>query len=93
MIDDAIVKVRGGARPAEVAGAIAGVYRDYGQAAAQAIGAGAVNQMVKAVAVAISYLEADGLSIACVPTFVNVGDGGRDLTALRMTLVERNGSG
>lgn len=87
---DVIVRVGNRSHPAEVAGALAGIYREHGQAAAQAVGAGAVNQMAKAVAVAISYLLEDGLRMACVPSFQDVGTDGRELTALRMTLVERS---
>jgi stage V sporulation protein S len=88
-----IVKVRSESRPAAVAGAIAGIYRDQGCVAAQAVGAAAVNQMVKAMAVAIQYLADDGTSAACVPSFETVPgySEGTEVTALRMTLVKRDG--
>jgi stage V sporulation protein S len=89
-----IVRVRGESRPADVAGALAGIYRDHGQVAAQAIGAAAVNQMVKAVAVAISYLANDGKDMACIPSFVDVTNADQSVvTAMRMELVERDGHG
>ena len=88
---DVVVRVGGKSRPADVAGALAGIYREHGQAAAQAIGAGAVNQMIKAMAVACSYLLEDGLRMACVPSFQDVGENGQELTAMRLALVERSG--
>jgi stage V sporulation protein S len=87
-----VVKVRSESRPADVAGALAGIYRDHGQVAAQAIGACAVNQMVKAAAVAISYLANDGLEMACIPSFVDVTNADKSVvTAIRITLVKRDG--
>ena len=54
-----VLRVSAGSRPAAVAGAIAGAVRENGSAEVQAIGAGAVKQMVKAVAIALTYLEPD----------------------------------
>ncbi|HEY5574084.1 MAG TPA: stage V sporulation protein S [Anaerolineales bacterium] len=67
-----IIKVRGTSRTSAVAGAIAGVVREYKRAEVQAIGASAVNQAVKAMALAKSYLVQDGLDIFFVPEFVDV---------------------
>jgi stage V sporulation protein S len=57
----------------------------------QAIGAGAVNQAVKAVAIARGYLELDGIDIICIPAFVEVSIEGQERTAVRLH-VERRGS-
>jgi stage V sporulation protein S len=73
MVD--IIKVSGKSRSTAVAGAIAGVIRERKRADVQAIGAGAVNQAVKAIAIARGYLERDGLDITCIPTFVECGCG------------------
>jgi len=63
-----IIKVSANSRTSAVAGAIAGVFREHGRAEVQAIGAGAVNQSVKALVLAISYLkERDNIDVACVP--------------------------
>ncbi|MBK8433950.1 MAG: stage V sporulation protein S [Chloroflexi bacterium] len=84
-----IIKVSARSRTAAVAGAIAGVIRDNGRAEVQAIGAGAVNQAIKAVAIAIGFLAQDGLEIVCIPTFVDVPIDESDRTALRMLVEKR----
>jgi stage V sporulation protein S len=55
----------------------------------QAIGAGAVNQAVKACAIARSFLENDGLNIVCIPSFVEVVIDGKERTALRLVVEPR----
>jgi stage V sporulation protein SpoVS len=67
-----ILKVSARSRSTAVAGAIAGVVRESGRAEAQAIGAGAVNQAVKAVAIARRYLALDGIDVICIPVFTEV---------------------
>jgi stage V sporulation protein S len=57
----------------------------------QAIGAGAVNQAVKAVAIARGYLELDGIDIICIPSFVEVAIEGKERTAVRLHLERRGG--
>jgi len=84
-----IIKVAGTSRSTAVAGAIAGVMREQGQVDVQAIGAGAVNQAVKAVAIARSYLELDGIDIVCVPSFVEVMIDGNERTAVRLGVEKR----
>lgn len=87
MVD--IIKVSARSRSTAVAGAIAGVIREHKRAEVQAIGAGAVNQAIKAVAIARGYLQPDGLEIVCVPTFVEVDVSGAERTALRLTVEVR----
>jgi stage V sporulation protein S len=89
-MNETIVKVGANSKPADVGGAIAHIYRERQQVAAQAIGAGAVNQMVKALAIATLYLESDGINVACVPSFVDVSASNGTITALRMELVPHN---
>jgi stage V sporulation protein S len=72
-----------------VAGAIAGVMRDMQRAEVQAIGAGAVNQAVKAIVIAKGYLAEEGMHIVCNPAFVEVEIDGHERTAVRI-LVEPN---
>lgn len=67
-----IVRVSSSSPTAKVAGAIAGIMREEGHVAVQAIGAAAVNQAVKAIAVARSYLQEDGIEIAIIPEFVDI---------------------
>ncbi len=84
-----IIKVAATSRSTAVAGAIAGVMREQEQVDVQAIGAGAVNQAVKAVAIARSYLELDGIDIVCVPSFVEVTIDGQERTAVRLGVERR----
>jgi stage V sporulation protein S len=66
-----------------VAGAIAGTIRDHGVADVQAIGAGAVNQAVKSIAIVRSYLEDEGLDVRVQPCFVEISIDGEQRTAIR----------
>ncbi|MCK4315088.1 MAG: stage V sporulation protein S [Anaerolineae bacterium] len=84
-----IIKVAATSRSTAVAGAIAGVMREQERVDVQAIGAGAVNQAVKAVAIARSYLELDGIDIVCVPSFVEVMIDGQERTAVRLGVERR----
>jgi stage V sporulation protein S len=86
-----LIKVASNSRSTAVAGAIAGVMREQDNVDVQAIGAGAVNQAVKAVAIARGYLELDGIDIVCIPSFVEVAIEGKERTAVRLH-VERRGS-
>ena len=67
-----MIKVSANSRTAAVAGAIAGVIREHRHAEVQAIGAGAVNQAVKALVLAIGYLKNDGIHVTSVPEFAEV---------------------
>jgi stage V sporulation protein S len=84
-----LVKVASNSRSTAVAGAIAGVIRERGQVDVQAIGAGAVNQAIKAVAIARGYLELDGIDVVCVPGFSEVMIDGQERTAVRLSVVPR----
>ena len=81
-----MLKVRAGSRPSAVAGAIAGVIRQMGQAEVQAVGAGAINQAVKAIAIARSYLQEDGIDLWCVPSFIELVMEGEERTAVRLVI-------
>lgn len=83
-----VLKVSTRSRPSAVAGAIAGVIRDSGMAEVQSIGAGATNQAIKAVAIARSYLNEEGIDIVCIPSFIDVAIEDEERTAIRL-LVER----
>lgn len=67
-----VLKVSGASNPASVAGALTGVLRDRGEAELQAIGAGAINQMVKAIAISRGHLAPQGQTLACVPAFTDI---------------------
>ena len=84
-----IIKVSSQSRTSAVAGAIAGVVREHNRAEVQAIGAGAVNQAVKAVAIARGYLHEDGIDVICIPEFTTVDIDGKERTAIRLTVEPR----
>ena len=84
-----VIRVAAKSRSTAVAGAIAGVVREQGRAEVQAIGAGAVNQAVKAVAIARGFLALDGLDVVCIPSFTDVQIGGLERTAIRMAIEPR----
>lgn len=84
-----VIKVSAESRTSAVAGAIAGVVRERRRAEVQAIGAGAVNQAVKAVAIARGYLHEDGLDVICIPEFATVDIEGKERTALRFIVEPR----
>ena len=81
-----MIKVSATSRTAAVAGAIAGVVREHHRAEVQAIGAGAVNQAVKALIVAIGYLRLDGIHVACVPEFADVTIDDKVRTAIKLVV-------
>lgn len=84
-----MIKVSASSRSTAVAGAIAGVIRDSGHAEVQAIGASAVNQAIKAIAIANGYLEIDDIQIVCIPSFTEVSIDGQERTALRISVIKR----
>jgi stage V sporulation protein S len=91
-IDDVqaeVLKVSAKSRPSAVAGAIAGVVRESGRAEVQAIGAGATNQAVKAVAIARDYLQETGIEAVCLPAFIDVTIDNEDRTAIRLIVEPR----
>ena len=84
-----VIKVAARSRSTAVAGAIAGVIRENGRAEVQAIGAGAVNQALKAAAIAKGYLELDGINVVCIPSFVEVEIDGQERTAIKLSIEPR----
>jgi stage V sporulation protein S len=84
-----MIKVSATSRTAAVAGAIAGVVREHQKAEVQAIGAGAVNQAVKALVLAKGYLEGDGIHVICLPEFVEVDIDGKVRTAIKLIVEPR----
>ena len=84
-----VVKVSAKSRSTAVAGAIAGMLRERRHAEVQAIGAGAVNQAVKAVAIARGYLQGDAIDLICIPYFTDVEIDGQERTAVRFIVEPR----
>ncbi len=85
-----VIKVSAKSRSTAVAGAIAGVIREYRHAEVQAIGAGAVNQAVKALAIARGYLNRDEIDIVFIPYFTEVNIEGQERTAVRFAVEPRS---
>ena len=84
-----IIKVSAKSRSTAVAGAIAAVVREHRYAEVQAIGAGAVNQAVKALAIARGYLSRDEIDIIFTPFFTEVDIDGQERTAVRFKVEPR----
>ena len=88
-----LLKVSAWSNPKSVAGAIAGVLRERGSVDVQVIGAAALNQAVKAIAISRSYVAAEGLDPICVPAFQDIEIGGEGRTAIRIHVEDRAGVG
>ena len=84
-----MIKVSANSRTSAVAGAIAGVVRENKRAEVQAIGAGAVNQAVKALVLAVGYLKNDGIDVVCVPEFADVTIDDKVRTAIKLVVEPR----
>ena len=81
-----LIKVSATSRTSAVAGAIAGIVREHHRAEIQAIGAGAVNQAMKALILATGYLRLDGIHVSCVPEFANVTIEDKERTAIKLVV-------
>ncbi len=78
-----VLQVASSSQPSSVAGAIAGILRERKLCEIQAIGAGAINQTVKAIAIARGYLAPAGMELMCVPSFADIEINGEERTAIR----------
>ena len=84
-----VLKVSAKSSPNAVAGALAGVLRESGGAELQAIGAGALNQAVKAVAIARGFVAPSGVDLICIPAFTDVMIDGDERTAIKLIVQPR----
>ncbi|MGQ9779096.1 MAG: stage V sporulation protein S [Bacillota bacterium] len=84
-----VLKVSAKSNPNSVAGALAAVLREKRQAEIQAIGAGAINQAVKAVAIARGFVAASGMDLICIPAFTDVIIDGERRTAMKLIVEPR----
>jgi stage V sporulation protein S len=84
-----VLKVSSKSNPNSCAGALAGVIRHEGTAELQVVGAGALNQAIKAVAIARGFLVSSGLDLVCVPTFADIEIDGQSRTAIRLAVEDR----
>jgi len=84
-----VLKVSAKSSPNSVAGALAGVLRERGAAEIQAIGAGAINQAVKAIAIARGFVAPSGVDLVCIPAFTDVIIEGEEKTAIKLIVQPR----
>jgi len=84
-----VLKVSSSSSPNKVAGALAGVLRENGNAELQAIGAGALNQGVKAVAIARGFVAPSGVDLICIPAFTDIEIDGEERTAIKLIVEPR----
>ena len=84
-----VLKVSSKSNPNSVAGALAGVLREKGSAEIQAIGAGALNQAIKSIAIARGFVAPSGLDLVCVPAFTDIEIDGEQKTAIKLIIEPR----
>ncbi len=84
-----VLKVSSKSNPNSVAGAVAGVLRETGSAEVQAIGAGALNQAIKAVAIARGFVAPSGIDLICIPAFTDIMIDGEERTAMKLIIQPR----
>ena len=87
-----LLKVSSKSSPNSVAGAVAGVVREYGTVELQVVGAGALNQAIKALAIARGYVADSGIDLVCVPSFADIEIDGERRTAIRLGISDRHDS-
>ena len=84
-----LLKVSAKSNPNSVAGALAGVLREKGGAEIQAIGAGALNQAIKATAIARGFVAPSGIDLVCIPAFTDIQIEGEERTAIKLLVEPR----
>ena len=84
-----ILKVSAQSVPKSVAGALAAVLRENGGAEVQAVGAGAVNQAIKAIAIARGFVAPNGINLVTIPAFAEIEIDGEERTAIRFIVEPR----
>jgi stage V sporulation protein S len=84
-----VLKVSAQSNPKSVAGALTAVLRERGTAEVQAVGAGAVNQAVKAIAIARGFIAPSGIDLVSVPAFVEISIDGEERTAIKFIVEPR----
>ncbi|AGB40593.1 hypothetical protein Halha_0620 [Halobacteroides halobius DSM 5150] len=84
-----MLKVSANSNPKSVAGALAAVLREEGSAELQSVGAGAVNQAVKAIAIVRGFVAPNGMDLITIPAFVEIEIGGEERTAIKFIIEQR----
>ena len=85
----AVLKVSAKSNPNSVAGALAGIVREKNGAEIQAIGAGAINQSIKAVAIARGFMAPSGIELVVIPAFTDIEIDGEERTAIKLIVQPR----
>lgn len=85
-----VLKVATSSSPNSVAGALAGILRERNDVELQAVGAGAINQAVKAIAIARGFLAPSGYDLVFVPAFTEVEINGEGRTAIKLIVFKQN---
>lgn len=80
------LKVSSKSNPSSVAGALANVFREKGNVEIQAVGAGALNQAIKAVAIARGFMAPSGKNLVCIPAFADITIDGEERTAIKLII-------
>jgi len=81
-----ILKVSSKSKPNSVAGALANVFREKGKVEIQAIGAGALNQAIKSIAIARGFVAPSGKDLVCIPAFSDISIDGEERTAIKLII-------
>lgn len=84
-----VLKVSTSSKPNLVAGALSAIVREAGSVELQTIGAGALNQAIKAIAIARGFLAPGGIELVCVPAFVDIEVEGEKRTAIKLVVETR----
>ncbi|BBB93224.1 MAG TPA: stage V sporulation protein S [Methylomusa anaerophila] len=84
-----VLKVSAQSNPKSVAGALAAVLREKGSAEVQAVGAGAVNQAIKAIAISRGFVAPNGIDLITIPAFAEIAIDGEERTAIRFIVEPR----
>lgn len=79
-----VLKISSKSNPNSVAGAIAGLVKEVDRAEMQAIGAGALNQAIKAIAIARGFVAPSGKNLVCIPAFTDIVIDGEERTAIKL---------
>lgn len=83
-----VLKISSKSNPNAVAGAIAAMMKEYKKVILQAVGAGAVNQTVKAIVIARGYLAPSGINLICIPAFSEIIINNENVTGVKFILKE-----
>lgn len=84
-----VLKVSSKSNPNSVAGALAAFMREIGSVEVQAVGAGALNQAIKSIAIARGYVAPSGVDLVCTPAFAEINIDGEEKTAIKFLVNAR----